>query len=1402
MKMETEGGSFLTCADGLTAVEQGMALSEVWEMCGYPWQDFLEKFGVSNGPPFSKKLPVYVGLKKTVKGVTMPVSSTGFVEGDVLVDGDGGVIKMHFMPDIPNTETLRKNRVLKEDHPRFQGLQVFSPSRDTIEALLTPPPEMEEVRRHFVDKLAYLRHLAGLSEDEMIAALLEYADDRANHRNVGAGDRRWRVEVIALPETVMNAIEDQRVVDYVLHQASPWFYVSDLVSLVSNALKLTNVSSPALLFRRSVWKVSPITIASSFDGKTVVLDQGPGAQMYILRELPSTFDVHEKKKKGGVAFHVSVGKETAELGVVATTKQRSTKPRCTAEWLKELGLPPLPLTMTTSISMLKSGIQKLIRFQPRECEYEGVVVDARTLLVACLLSIVHGNSQFIPHLQVSVRGPTNAAKRLAIIAVEDSYYHVLDQEKGAASVEKLLAAALLAQKVSSWFPSDEVVGTWLRSALCLQASTTAIAYKNAVPYPVVFSKARKSAMALSAWMLRVLRSFEGDMRMLENEARKNRRGVSESAPYRPFRMPWEHVYDQHVDASIAYLLPYRDPDDPTLPFSSVLRRLFEKCTGANPRRVLMDDGFAQTSYVKKARRAQRLYGLLLRPPQFQDHSVPIRTSTTFTYAYTMSIEWVAGAVGVQEHGTVTVDGEHFQMVWTMNPADMHGESSIVPTPKPVVRNMNEELADKAMMDERIQKIVVEEASRRLEEGQVRLKGIPRAHLPREDMYNARVRRRRVVGAPTEEMRVYQYDLRLDGSTDWVPFETYSKWDEPLRKKVESAATAVRIDDMEYALTQAYTGMASESAIHSFLRTFHTKVLQRALPYIRHHRPFFCMNMVSRDGGTKQGSDTVSPLDGKVFELFVQLSQLAPYGLRPTPKRPFRFTVEKTMVLERLRLSMERTIAERMEAKTMAVQKHWGQLHDSWTLLPFQRGIVDRMLADRDRGKSRHFLNVQVGLGKTLMALQYIRERGFAGIDHIVFIAPSSAFGGVVREMVEMGFRVRICTGTKNIDAKEEGASWHEFKNIHRDLVSVHTLGDRQHGAFVPQPGTITMVKHLGLFKSVHSLLPVSSRTIVVCDEVHKLMRDSQKSAAARILCKNCAEMIALTGTPILEIGGAKHLISWLEQICDFHISLRNFVVATNSMISRKADLGIQERQEDTLVPLSGEQLKEQNRLLKKSDLIGAVKLCYDIVTPVMLQQTQKWLAHGVFLVAKDKAHQQFLARAAANIPGARVVCFGSGFNLGGSAAVSRISLHLTEDAVRAGKEEDFNVVVVAMKDCEGYTVTRLGVRITSVYFSNQATREQIKGRLIRITQKRPVVHCITVMAGILKNIRLHYKNAALMSACIQNKKVAKRDIEKLIGADKTVETNKRGREDEAGRTMAAIDSGGCSDSSRRTKKKR
>ena len=160
------------------------------------------------------------------------------------------------------------------------------------------------------------------------------------------------------------------------------------------------------------------------------------------------------------------------------------------------------------------------------------------------------------------------------------------------------------------------------------------------------------------------------------------------------------------------------------------------------------------------------------------------------------------------------------------------------------------------------------------------------------------------------------------------------------------------------------------------------------------------------------------------------------------------------------------------------------------------------------------------------------------------------------------------------------------------------------------------------------------------------------------------------------------------------------------------------------------------------------------------------LDSGVQHVAKDRQHQRTLCEELAKQPGTRVCCFRGDPKAPIPNVRTKQLLYLTSKAVRAREEEDFNVVVVRMQDCEGYDASHLSCLVTSVYPSNLATRLQMFGRINRVVQERDSVENVVVMAGVLGKLHNNYEMAKTVFKCLNSKKVKKDVIQKVLSKRK------------------------------------
>ena len=69
--------------------------------------------------------------------------------------------------------------------------------------------------------------------------------------------------------------------------------------------------------------------------------------------------------------------------------------------------------------------------------------------------------------------------------------------------------------------------------------------------------------------------------------------------------------------------------------------------------------------------------------------------------------------------------------------------------------------------------------------------------------------------------------------------------------------------------------------------------------------------------------------------------------------------------------------------------------------------------------------------------------------------------------------------------------------------------------------------------------------------------------------------------------------------------------------------------------------------------------------------------------------------------------------------------------------------------------------ITSVYFSSEPTREQLRGRINRLDQNNKEIEYVTVLTGILELIHNNYGKVQFVSRCLHSKNIDEKDKLKL-----------------------------------------
>ena len=88
--------------------------------------------------------------------------------------------------------------------------------------------------------------------------------------------------------------------------------------------------------------------------------------------------------------------------------------------------------------------------------------------------------------------------------------------------------------------------------------------------------------------------------------------------------------------------------------------------------------------------------------------------------------------------------------------------------------------------------------------------------------------------------------------------------------------------------------------------------------------------------------------------------------------------------------------------------------------------------------------------------------------------------------------------------------------------------------------------------------------------------------------------------------------------------------------------------------------------------------------------------------------------------------------------------------MESGQVPDHNVVITTVRNSEGYTLTACSVMITGVYPCNNATREQLEGRINRIGQRMEKIYYRVAHCGILTHILNNHNDARNLSSVLSS----------------------------------------------------
>lgn len=1058
-----------------------------------------------------------------------------------------------------------------------------------------------------------------------------------------------------------------------------------------------------LIFRRELWSISSVyNRVQEFEGLVVDVDNGDvvRGEMAAGRNLVTFGSIPlEYKRESGRKSSTFTISEKQTVGFLFANKERF---RLSKD--KDLKLVKKATQGFTAASY-KSLMQKTIRFRPRYVDVLGEYIPGERFLRLSLYLLFANVGSFVPDIQRFVSGSESALKRVAVTLFEDSSFSYEE----ANDILSLVGNGFLSQRLPGWRPSSAIVEKTVDLATRGYLTDRAYVYDieegmKLTPYCV----SGNTLETISA-LIDEMRSFPGDLAMIRYNVSKMLTASSTYVSYknRPEVMKIEHCVDQHWAPEISYMFPmdivrkYAIPGSE--PFKKLLAQVFRRVTGVNPRRVDFPSDFEGQPFVKKTRRAQNL---VLLAKQITPEERSLAGDQKYSLKYELDDGWLAGMLGAIE-----VKGRPPALV-TLHPDD--------PELLVAVRKPSRNMKDPFLSDEREAK-VIEEVKNRL------LKGIPlRQTAPPVPSMKGSILRRTPKG---------EYLIKLKSMQEWFP------WDD-FKKGTLHIPYVENIDlTLENAMIYGGTGIerGADVKLKKVLSRTSQRDIQKAITYIGDFSQTFEFRRISRDGGGTQGA--VSIEDIGAFHLLMKVKLLYPSALERVKGSALKYRVPVGPLLWHVRDVMVEFLQKSLEADSSAVSAaRWGNLGDRLGRKPWEHQTTSlKELKDANRkGRKGSFIWIDVGMGKTMIVLSYLRWLiRTDSPKYIFYTLPSSAIKSIISEIEGYGFDYRVLVPLKTLDKSYRTPSGKIKKHIIQGCT--------------PMPYVINLIKHDHLRRCEEDLLNYMPESILVIDEVHKALNDSKRTAVALQLSHLSREFVALTGTPIIDSNTYK-LIWWLEQIVPFEVNEKNFWVAANGMVAKKVSTGVKVNRKDRLILMTPTEEKQYGTLVppklggnntqpRSEDFQRAMKLCYSVVDRGIIQQTLKSLSRGdgVFIVAKDVKHQTHLK----NLLIQKDVIQKDIFLIGKDQ-----SIFLTDESVKNKKVPGYRVVITTIRHSEGYTLTRLNTMISGVYPSNNATRIQLEGRINRISQNAKMIRYYILHTGILTYILQHHNDARNLSAVL------------------------------------------------------
>ena len=1059
-----------------------------------------------------------------------------------------------------------------------------------------------------------------------------------------------------------------------------------------------------------------------------------------------------------------------------------------------------------SFGALKSLMQKIARFRPNKnvrfpggdnaADYD---VNAKVvMLAATLLCLSTKGDGYLPDLHMSVRGATAACKRLAVIAVEDAWFS--GENDRSPSLRALLGLAMATMRMPDYHISYATATKVGRLATQVVASRHLLAWSpKFARSPTGRVGVTKEHMIRSAELLRILKSFEGDMQMFERAAemvhstgRIHVIAMPEQLVH-PDHMPLLHLIDQHVYRGVAHqVLDFPTTQPSNNAFGPRFRTLFHTVTGFNPRLASANPNAAANTRgehgpfdeardpVPAVRRAQYQIGLEVFAHVYPKEPLPEEERAVRFATVSVDPAIVSQAVGpIKVVQVLTSKQENIADYRDDPDPEKRRAAAAMPTVwKGLIVLLGTRSSDE---------VVVFAPSR---DAKPKPEITPTAKA--KAIRAARAKSQLGTGLKFESrLMPFHTHARYDDDTSrWLVTSTrgaaakFWSWDDAMATKLPFVVSPfpipneegdpeweAQLNDDDDGLVAADVPILTARLENRYLPESEAEDMQgadyglvrrcleklvKAIASVAEVQGFVPGNVLSRflsmiaaqyttfsvpvpglQGGANEKELKPERGDWIVYRALLRLAALAPGAMQSSSPKKLAFVVNDARALKHVESELRSIVRER-DAATAQPTTHW---QTGWHKL-LHNAEGGRTPFQFQKDLVQQMVDRDGSPNRTqgqFLSLEVGLGKTVTGMLYALQHLASTPNHGMQR-IVWITKRAIVDTTVGELQRWGQ-APVAAYKSV-SEHEAIHGFGGNNQRILVL---AIETLSGAGSSETLaERLIGMAPHTLFIVDEVHQYYNLSDRASRLLQAVSASPKFLVMTATPA---ASTRQMLAreWLRRCVNFPVaSPDDVLVAGATFISGRYDLGIEAVEEEVFVRLSEDEYDAHKAAL---------------AVPGGWGQAARIVRDAIELKLAEVAVAEARADRAANPGGGALVVVDSAAAAG--SMMNKLKWHagpdfqvqLRHNVLNSPQPTDptVGIIVVTKDDVTGYNLQRLGVIVTGVYAGNAAHRHQLRGRIRRLGQKRKEVKYVTVIGRntILDLLHERHKSTDAQGATLE-----------------------------------------------------